>query len=154
MDALSPAAFFLIHLNDGRKYSPSVTARQSLQFKSLLCLSLKLHLHNSSFGRSKNTFRKFPYQVEQVRHSCCLMCKRPKTWKLHHRIPGSAFSYNGQHNWLWLSLRSDQHLLHDCLTIPKHIALPVPTGQQPLERRQDCSDMQWGKGLCCLTLAW
>lgn len=54
IDASSPAIFFLIHLNDGGKYSPLVRARQSLQFKSLLCLSPNLLSHHSSFGRSNN----------------------------------------------------------------------------------------------------
>lgn len=54
MDASSPAIFFLIHLNDGGKYSPLVKARQSLQFKSLLCLAPNLLSHHSSFGRSNN----------------------------------------------------------------------------------------------------
>jgi len=115
-DASSPAVFFLIHLNEGGKYSPLVRARQSLQFKSSLCLSLNLLSHHSSFGRSKSTLGRFPCQAKQVKQpSCCLMYERPKTVKLHHRGPGSAFSYHVQHNWPWLSLLSDQDCLHDCL---------------------------------------
>lgn len=154
-DASSPAVFFLIHLNDGGKYSPSVRARQSLQFKSSLCLSPNFLSHHSNIGRSKSTLGRFPYQPEQVKQpSCCLIRKGRKTVKLHHRGPGSAFSYHMQHNWLWLSLLSDRGCLHDCLTIPKGIALAVPRGHQPLEHRQDCRNMQQEKGSCCLTLVW
>lgn len=78
MDASSPAVLFLIYLDDGGKYSPLVRARQSLQFKSSLCLSLDLLLCHSSFGRSKSMLGRFPYYAEQVKQpSCCFMYERP-----------------------------------------------------------------------------
>lgn len=64
--------------------------------------------------------------------------------KLHHRSPGSAFYCHLQHNWLWLSLLSEQGCLVRLLTVPKYIVFAVPRGHQPLEHRQDCWDVVWG----------
>lgn len=57
-DAFSPAVFFLIHVNEGGKYSPLFRAGQPLPFKRLLCLS-----HHSSFGTSESMLGRFPYNL-------------------------------------------------------------------------------------------
>lgn len=61
-DTFSPPVFFLIHLNDGGKYSPFFRAGQPFLFKSLLCLS-----HHSSFGMSENMLGRFPYNLVVVK---------------------------------------------------------------------------------------
>lgn len=75
------------------------------------CLSLNLLLQHSNFRMLKSALGRFPYQTKQVRHPSCLIHERPKTVKLHHCSPGSAFYCHLQHNWLWLSLLSEQGYL-------------------------------------------
>lgn len=144
-DASSPAVFFLIHLNDHGKYSPSVRARLSLQLQSSLCLPLDLLSHHSSFGRLKSMFWRSLCQAEEVKQpSCCLRHKRPKTTKLHHRAPSPAFSCHVQHNWICLSLISERGFLNDCPPSQKLSHLS-PGRHQWLQQRQRSSNKQWGK---------
>lgn len=106
---------FLIHLNEGGKCSPVVWAWLSLQFKSVLCLSPNVLLQHSSFGRLKSALGRFPYQTKQVKQPSYLIHKRPKTVKLYHHSPGSAFYCHLQHNRLWFSPLSEQGCLCDWL---------------------------------------
>lgn len=96
------------------KIIPVVWAQLSLQFKSPLCLSLNLLLQHSSFGMLKSALGRFPYQTKQVKQPSYFIHKRPKTVKLCHCSPGSAFYCHLQPHWLWLSLLSEQGCLHDC----------------------------------------
>lgn len=139
----------LIHLNDGGKCRPVVWARLSLQFKSSLCLSPNLLLQYSSLGMLKSTLGRFLYQTKQVKQPSCLIHKRPKTVKLHHRSPASAFYCHLQHNWLWLSLLSEQGCLYDCSLSQNTLYLLSPEDTSLLNTGKTAG--MWCGGLSCLT---
>lgn len=91
---------FLIHLNDGGKCSPVVWGRLSLQFKSVLSVSESPPATQQFWYVEKCTWE-ISLPNQEVKQPSYLTHKRPKTMKLYHCSPGSAFYCHLQHNWLW-----------------------------------------------------